>query len=111
MCQQWTLHEGALPMVFSEEQKQTIQDLTGQMPILLHILTEIHLGTSDSGDFTKVLQKLWKCPKVRPASEQISKLILEQCTILQDIVRSITYVYTAFSNKFESPTDSNANGQ
>ena len=45
-------------MVFSEEQKQTIQDLMGQMPILLCILTEIRLSTSDSGDFTKVLQKL-----------------------------------------------------
>ena len=58
MQQWWAIHEGLreLPMVFNEEQKQTLQDLTGRMPLLLSALTKIRLddvehepGTPNSG--------------------------------------------------------------
>jgi demethoxyubiquinone hydroxylase (CLK1/Coq7/Cat5 family) len=101
----------ALPMVFNEEQKKTLQDLTGRIPILLSALTKIRLDNAEhesdaqdaqdagegsplarSGDFTELLEKLRTSPRVILAERQISKFIHDQCRQLHNTPASLMYV-------------------
>ena len=128
MCHWWDLHKNALPMVFNEEQKQTLQDLTGQIPILLSLLMGIRLddvgqepaapnadyvgkGSSSikldssgreplagSVGFTRLLEKLWKSPGVRLVEDQIANFMHNQFAKLHNTPNSVMYVYLAFKD-------------
>lgn len=73
MRQWWALHANALPMDFTKEEKETLKDLTGQMPIPPSALTTITMD--GGGEFSTFLDKLWESPEVMLAESQISTFV------------------------------------
>lgn len=72
MQQWWGLHKKALPIRFTKDQKQTLQELTGQIPILLSALTGIRMD--GCGEFPIFLEKLWKSPEVKKTKNRFLTL-------------------------------------
>lgn len=97
MRQWWALHSNALPMDFTKEEKETLQDLTGQMPILLSALTTITID--GGGKFSTFLDKLWESPEVMLAESQISTFIENQSANLQGTPLADRYVYISLCRR------------